>query len=188
LTRQWLNASTGLPRPRFAAIGSPLPDEIAVSCGWPSQNGRARRNRVIGECWKVDASAAGRPEILVSPMLADSVEVSAVLAPELIHAAHPDAGHKGPFKRCALALGLSGRMTATVPGDQLHHDLVALTEQIGQPYPHAEIHAPAEQPKQSTRMLKLQCPGCEYVVRTTRTWLEVGIPVCCCGEDFEVSP
>ncbi len=36
-------------------------------------------------------------------------------------------------------------------------------------------------------MLKLQCPGCAYVIRTTRTWLDVGLPVCCCGEDFEVA-
>lgn len=34
LTReQWLNAYTNLLRPRLAVIGSPLPDEIAVSCG-----------------------------------------------------------------------------------------------------------------------------------------------------------
>ncbi len=46
-----------------------------------------------GECWKVEASAAGRPEIFVSPMLADSVEVGAVLVHEVIHAALPDAGH-----------------------------------------------------------------------------------------------
>jgi len=186
LTReQWLGAITSLLRPRFAAIGSPLPDEIAVSCGWPSQNGRARKNRVIGECWKVEASAAARPEIFVSPMLADSVDVGAVLVHELIHAAHPDAGHRGAFKRSALALGLTGRMTATAPGDQLRHDLVALAEQIGQPYPHGEIHAPADERKQSTRMLKLECPGCGYVIRTTRIWLEVGRPVCCCGGDFE---
>lgn len=53
--------------------------------------------------------------------------------------------------------------------------------------PHGEIHAPTDERKQSTRMLKLQCPGCGYVIRTTRTWLEHGIPVCCCGDDFEVA-
>ena len=68
-------------------------------------------------------------------MLADSLEVGAVLVHKLIHAAHPDAGHRGAFKRAALALGLTGRMTATTPGDQLRHDLVALTERIGQPNP-----------------------------------------------------
>ena len=36
-------------------------------------------------------------------------------------------------------------------------------------------------------MLKLQCPGCGYLTRTTRTWMEVGVPVCCYGDDFEVA-
>lgn len=45
--------------------------------------------------------------------------------------------------------------------------MVALAEQIGQPYPHGEIHAPAEERKQSTRMLKLQCPACGYVIMDT---------------------
>ena len=126
-----------------------------ISCGWPSQNGRARHNRVIGECWKVEPSAVGRPEIFVSPMLADSIEVGAVLVHELMHAAHPDAGHKGAskFKRAALALGLTGRMTATSPGDQLRHDLVALVEQIGQAVSPRRDPSPA--PRSASR-----APGC----------------------------
>lgn len=36
-----------------------------------------------------------------------------------MRAAHPDAGHTAAFKRAARALGLTGRMTATVPGDGL---------------------------------------------------------------------
>jgi hypothetical protein len=27
-------------------------------------------------------------------------------------------------------------------------------------------------------MLKLVCPACGYAVRTTRTWLDVGRPLC----------
>ncbi len=79
-------------------------------------------------------------------------------------------------------------MTATTPSDQLRNDLIALTDQIDQPYPHGEIHAPSEERKQGSRMLKLQCPGCGYVIRTTRTWLEQGVAVCCCREDFQVVP
>ena len=73
------------------------------------------------------------------------------------------------------------------PGDQLRHELITLTEYIGRPYPHGEIHAPTDERKQSTRLLKFVCPGCGYLIRTTRTWLEVGVPVCCCGEDFKVA-
>ena len=36
-------------------------------------------------------------------------------------------------------------------------------------------------------MLKVQCPGCGYVIRTTRTRLDQGVPICCCGVDFQAS-
>lgn len=32
--------------------------------------------------------------------------------------------------------------------------------------------------KQTTRMLKCECPQCGYTVRTTRKWLDVAVPVC----------
>jgi hypothetical protein len=35
--------------------------------------------------------------------------------------------------------------------------------------------------RQSTRLVKLQCPSCGYNVRTTNKWLRVGKPSCCCG-------
>jgi hypothetical protein len=40
--------------------------------------------------------------------------------------------------------------------------------------------------KQSTRMLKLECDECGYVVRTTQKWINVGVPVCHCGAEFQV--
>lgn len=37
--------------------------------------------------------------------------------------------------------------------------------------------------KQTTRMLKVQCPACGYLARVTRKWLEeAGTPTCPCGE------
>jgi len=39
--------------------------------------------------------------------------------------------------------------------------------------------------KAGTRMLKLQCPECEYTVRTTQKWIEVGLPTCACGTKME---
>jgi len=32
--------------------------------------------------------------------------------------------------------------------------------------------------------LKLECGECGYTVRTTRKWIDVGMPVCPCGETF----
>jgi hypothetical protein len=41
--------------------------------------------------------------------------------------------------------------------------------------------------KQSTRMIRCQCPTCGYTLRTTRQWLTKSVPVCgTCNISFEV--
>jgi hypothetical protein len=172
-------------RPLFNVAGIEPPEDIAVSCGWPSKNARRRRAQRIGECWRAECSQAGRPEIFISPVIADPIEVGHVLVHELIHAALPDAGHRPPFKRAATNLGLTGKMTATVPTEGLRRQLAELTERMGEPYPHALLDPGADLQKQSTRLIKLECPACGYVIRTTRKWIEAGVPTCCCGELFE---
>lgn len=32
--------------------------------------------------------------------------------------------------------------------------------------------------RQTCRLLKVECPTCGYVVRTTRKWLDRGAPIC----------
>jgi len=39
----------------------------------------------------------------------------------------------------------------------------------------------------STRMIKLTCPACGYLVRTTRRWLAAGPPTCPCGTPMDVA-
>lgn len=41
--------------------------------------------------------------------------------------------------------------------------------------------------KAGTRLLKCECPACGYTVRTTQKWLDVGLPVCPCGEEMKES-
>lgn len=38
--------------------------------------------------------------------------------------------------------------------------------------------------KQGTRLLKCECGSCGYVVRVTQKWLDVGLPVCPCGNEM----
>lgn len=187
MTREeWLNAMTTSLRPLFAAAGYPLPAGVRVSCGWPSSRGLATptsKSRTIGQCWPAECSADGTREIFVSPVVADPGDVAAVLVHELVHAALQESGHKGPFRRAALAVGLTGKMTETVAGPELAERLNALAKKIG-PYPHATLDR-SGQPKQGTRMIKLLCPECGYNVRTTRQWIDQGLPTCPCGEEFE---
>ena len=35
--------------------------------------------------------------------------------------------------------------------------------------------------KQGTRLKKVECISCGYVVRITQKWIDIGLPVCVCG-------
>jgi hypothetical protein len=191
MTREaWLEAMTEAMRPWLADVGAPLPERVRVSVGWPSSRGISKTggSHTIGQCWSANCSKAGTPEVFISPLLDEATRVADVLLHELVHAAvGNEAGHGAAFARPAKALGLTGKMTATVASDELRERLVALVAEVG-PYPHAGIEALAieNRKKQGTRMLKVECPDCGYSLRTTRKWLEVGVPTCCCGSEMEV--
>jgi hypothetical protein len=202
----WLAQATAMFRPAFESVGAPLPP-VRVSVGFGGSRGRNAQH-VIGVCWSRDAAEDGRAQVYVSPKLADGARVLDVLLHELVHAAAGhDAGHGPAFRRVAVALGLAGKMTATVAGDDLKPVLARMLEKLG-PYPHAKLrettYLPPKKPgappipkgpdgkpdpkgrkKQGTRMIKLSCPSCGYVVRTSRKWIEVGLPTCVCGTEFE---
>lgn len=179
----WLTAAVAALRPIFGEAGVELPATVNVSCGFP---GGKSIHKVIGQCWSTAASADGAAQVFVSPMLSDVVDVLAVLVHELIHAWDDcKSGHKGAFAKAAKRVGLTGKMTATVAGDELRERLAAIADELGA-YPHAGMAAAmGTVKKQSTRMLKLECPRDGYVVRTTRKWLdELGAPSCPCGSEM----
>lgn len=173
----WLNRLAELMSPWFDKLNYPLP-RIRIAIGFPSTGRRGRR---IGECWDSKASEDGTFEILIRPDQADPLDVAAILAHELVHAAVGlEAGHKGAFRTVALAIGLQGPMTATTPGPAFIEAVRPMLEEVG-PLPHARLgigasNAPKKQP---TRLLKAACPECGYTVRITRLWLEkAGAPHC----------
>lgn len=176
----WLKRAAKLLTPMLEAVGTPPPLNIRYSCGWPAVNKGGKR---IGECWASTASKDGHFEIFISPSIDEPLRVLDILLHEMIHAAVGlDCGHKGEFKRAAKAVGLTGKMTATVAGEELKEKLVGLFRELGE-YPHAELklkHHTGPK-KQKARLLKVVCPGCQYTVRTTAKWIEVGLPTCCCG-------
>lgn len=183
---EWLGALVDALRPRFTELGHPLPERIRVSCGWPSTGGTSRNRKTIGQAWSPKCSADGTHETFVSPVLGTAEDVGHVLVHELVHhAVGVAAGHKSPFRKLALAIGLEGKMTATTAGPELTERLHALAERLG-PYPHARLDGSADRKKQDTRMLKVTCPGCGCVVRMTRKWLDdAGAPTCACGDAMQ---
>lgn len=189
--------------------GQPLP-RVQVSVGWPGGRSAGRSNAVIGQCWHRSMAGDAVPHIFISPVLDDAARVLDVLAHELVHAADDNAsGHKGRFKEWALAIGLAGKMTATVAGDDLAQDLADLARWTLGAYPHGALGAgggfggritpggpvggpgggATSHPKQTTRMLKASC-DCDpdpYILRITRKQVERGAPRCgLCGERMTV--
>ena len=182
---EWLRRLTDSLRPLFGQHGAKVPKRVRASCGWPSKRAMAKSKRRIGECWSNERSADKHHEIFISPTLSKPIKVAETLVHELVHAAIGiECGHKAPFRRLALAIGLEGKMTATHAGQELHDTLKRLTTEAG-PYPHGEVSFDQEEKKQSTRLLKVECANCGYVVRVTQKWLDVGVPTCPCGHEME---
>lgn len=173
----WLHALADALRPVFAGHGAAVPANIRISCGFPSRRAVSANSRSIGQCWASTASRDGTVEIMVSPVIEDPARVAGVLTHELVHAAVGiKAGHRAPFARLARALGLEGPMTATTEGEAFKQLVAPLLDAVG-PYPHAALDA-SSRPKQSTRLIKVQCFECGYTVRITQKWLAHGAPLC----------
>ena len=110
------------------------------------------------------------------------MEIAGILAHELTHAAVGiDKGHGRAFRRVAVAIGLTGKMTATVPGDAFKQRVEPILKKPRRSSSCAllswgESSGPK---KQTTRMIKCECAECGYTARVARKWLEeLGAPHC----------
>lgn len=184
---EWLTAAIGKIRPLFTRAGKPVPENVRVACGFPSKNPLGAKKRRIGECWSDSASEGKIFEMFISPTIKEPVLVLATLLHEMIHATVGLAcGHKGAFPQLAKALGLEGKMTATIAGEALAKHLLVLNKELGD-YPHHVLDGMTNGRKKDTcRLLKAECPECGYVIRVTKKWIEeAGYPTCPCGCEFQ---
>lgn len=177
---EWLNKAIKELCKVFKLAGYIVPKKIRVSCGWPSGNIK----KSSGECWSRKCSKDGTFEIFISPSVdhpSNKSGVLAILIHELVHCVVGlKEGHKAPFKHCAVKVGLTGKMTSSIAGKELLVLLRSVAYRLG-PYPHAAIQ-PKKNPfikKQSTRLIKVGCPKCDYIARVTRIHLDgKGAPLC----------
>jgi hypothetical protein len=199
---EWADRVVDLYRAQIAALGHPVPP-VAVSPGWTS--GGRRQSQVLGECWTPRVSTdhtegrQGTVQIYLSPRIDDDVMLAHVILHEVIHAAVGlEHGHRGEFKRVALALGFAGKMEASRWSEEAREDCARRLDEAGVgPYPRPRfrdlgggvIIRPGKPEKpgdggssgpktQGTRMIKVHCPACGYTLRTTRRWLDVAVPAC----------
>ena len=177
----WFAHAMTLIEPRFTAHGYKLPATKAA-CGFPPG---ARGGKVLAVCISPKASAEGITEIFVSPTISDPMKALGALLHEMVHAAvGVEAGHGKAFKLCCDKLGLEGKATAALPGTTLRHWLVEEVLPLIGGYPHAAVDLNARK-KQGTRMIKLVCPETGYTVRTTKKWLEFGLPLSPVGVEMQ---
>jgi len=177
---EWLNKAIKELCKVFKSAGYVVPKKIRVSCGWPS--GSIKKSS--GECWSRECSKDGTFEIFISPSVDHPSKKSGVLAiliHELVHCVVGlKEGHKTAFKRCAVKVGLTGKMTSSTSSKELLPTLEQIVKELGA-YPHAAIQ-PKKNPfakKQSTRLIKVGCPKCDYIARVTRIHLDdKGAPLC----------
>ena len=165
-----------------------IPDlPYRVSCSFPG--GPGKKKGVVGQCWSRSSSGDRTTEIFISPVEDRAVEVLDTLVHENVHRIVGNKhGHKAPFKRLALKVGLEGKMTSTHAGEALREKLTELAEELGT-YPHAKVTPGEGTKKQSTRMLKITCPACDNVARQARTQFATFGLICgACHIDMKIAP
>lgn len=194
---QWLNEVANIVTPRLndarrLAI-SKAPDNHAVhrttefkphlvsySCSLVT--GGLAKTGELAHAHTIDAGLpTQRHEIrmgvnLGSESALDSCRVADVLIHEMIHCMAVGHGHRGGFPAICKAVGLTGRMTATVATEDLTFWLLEnVVEVLGQ-YPHQAVQlTPRGRRGIGSRSIKVQCDDadCGCVFRLTRKWIDL---------------
>ena len=181
---QWLTTAVEILDAEVFAPHLPKSDDtdesnvpFRVSCGWPG--GPGKKKGVLGQCWNPKSSADGTTEMFITPTEKGEISVLDTLVHENVHRhVGTECGHKGEFRRLALAVGLTGKMTSTEAGPELREKLVDLAERLGY-YPHDRLDTSTKK-KQTTRMIKLTCSECDNIARQSRmAYLTYGL---ICGQ------
>ena len=175
----WLQAAIAKFRPTMKSAGAPIPSKIEAIVSWPKN----ARKGTIGQCFGKGWSKAGVTYVSVSPVLGDEpTRVLDVLLHELIHASGI-TGHGADFRKIALAVGLTGKMTATVAGPELTKRLATMVKQLGA-YPHPTMLDHEEGAKKKKPRGKAHIRCISPVDETYSAWVPAkgfemhGAPLC----------
>jgi hypothetical protein len=195
----WLYRIAEALYPWLGELGYPNHPTVRIGVGYPTTGARGK---AIGQCHDSRISRDRVHEIIISPKLDDSTEVAGVLAHELCHAylqsylPEENCGHGKKFRKLATAIGLTGKMRSTVPGEAFTRFLRPVLASVGE-YPHGALGGsdgvPTPRRKvQTTRLKKVVCSSCHYTMRVTKKWIDTAVPRCPApdcdmfGEEMEV--
>jgi hypothetical protein len=175
---EWLlGAINILGKEKFQPLGYKF-NKIRVSVGFPDTK------KAVGQWWRPETTEDNHANIFIHPGTGDAVEILDILVHELCHdACGAKAGHGPIFKKCALAIGLEGKMRSASASKELKTYLKKLASRLGK-FPHSALKKGAKgpTPKQTTRMIKMECGACGFICRASLSKiLETGAPFCACS-------
>jgi hypothetical protein len=133
-------------------------------------------------------------EIFISPRheRCDPRSIGSTLVHELIHTVPKCMNHGTLFQKHMCALGLEGKPKTSYGGPELWVWLDPLLSQLGE-FPGSEIDLLAGKKKQTTRLIKCECPECGFKFRAARAPIEqaaldglLRCPAPACGGHIEV--
>lgn len=175
----WLAEFIRLARPKFAAAGKPIPQNVRAAICPPHRN----KMRYIGLCWSDAVSEDNGREIWITAGETHPVRVAGILVHELCHAALPHGvKHGKPFKALATALGLEGPMRATTEGARFKMLWADALAALG-PLPAARFTAGAAvdfRVQRTPKATNVACPHCGFVAKVKvaqLTWGRLRCPV-----------
>lgn len=191
---QWLNNALSILKDAVFS-NYDIPDNIKISCGFCGV-GKPKKEadykvHVLGICCPSELSTGGFTEIFIDPILDESFRVLDVLVHEVVHAILGSGkGHGKEFKKIAIGVGLEGKMTSTIAGENLAVILKRIVGDIGE-YPHKAYQLitnnkeseDSEEKEKPDRIINLRCHDDKILVKThesnlTERNLEFKCPVC----------
>ena len=184
---EWLNTAISHLRPIFSDAGIRLPKTVCASVGWPSSG---LRSTTIAESWPKIASRDRVNNIFVSPQLGDEKSILTVLVHELVHVSLDCADQHGRlYQDRAARVGLVAPWRESIASDWLSTALDEIREQMPEPYPSNGFKSTAAAYSFPAKnyQVRVECPGCGYLIRTTQKWISTGLPTCACGEVMEAA-
>ena len=163
----WLSKLIEAWRPEFASRGHKLPDNIRVTFGWTTC-----RN-AVGQCFPSNATRDDHFEIFISPKHPDCEPhtLAETLVHELIHTLPGCNNHGKKFKKVSTIMGLEGPAVANHGGPELWKWIDTHLEALG-PFLGTEVKRALTIKKQTTRMLKCECPACGFIFRASQTAID----------------
>jgi len=178
----------------FKPKGYKVP-KVVLSCSWSTKGNRSSKlngdSSVLGQCFRKANSESGINHITITPnmdgtTLKGTQKVLMVLVHELVHAVDDcESGHGEAFKRCAISVGLTGKMTATIATDWLNDYFKnSVISKLGL-FPHHKLTAGGR--PDNVRNLKVSCDCCGFSFRTSKMNINrlpsyVECPTGCGGE------